>query len=521
MRRGIRIVLAGLLSAAPMAAVPPPSPEWASKVDAIFAPLADGKSPGCAVAVIQDGAIAYEKGYGLASLEFGVPIAPDTIFDIGSVSKQFTAATVIRLAQDGKLSLDDDVRQWIPELPPYRPTVTIRHLFHHTSGIRDYTDLMSLAGARVPDRTTKDEALEMIVRQKGVDFPAGLRESYSNSGYFLLSVIVERAAGKGLAEVSREKLFAPLGMNDTQFLDDSRRIVPRKATGYGPKEGGGFRLAGSNWEQIGDGSLLTTVRDLAKWVRNFEEPKVGGPAFVTAMEEVGMLADGSRLEYASGLRVDTWRGLRRVSHSGAWAGYRAALVRFPTEKTAFAATCNRLDAAPSALLARAAEIVLAGRLARAPDPPPARKGPFPVSEAEAGRLQGLYVEPSTLEVRRVERKDGGLVFRRGESVMPLRPNGTETYGLAFGETELAVRFSAAGAPATTMRLREGGRDNEYYRTDAWSPAPGTQELSGFVGEFDSEEIGAIFRVALEGDRLMLHRRGADPTPLTPLFRDAF
>jgi hypothetical protein len=196
-------------------------------------------------------------------------------------------------------------------------------------------------------------------------------------------------------------------------------------------------------------------------------------------------------------------------------------VRFPTEKTAFAATCNRLDAAPSALLARGAEIVLAGRLARAPDPPPARKGPFPVSEAEAGRLQGLYVEPSTLEVRRVERKDGGLVFRRGESVMPLRPNGTETYGLAFGETELAVRFSAAGAPATTMRLREGGRDNEYYRTDAWSPAPGTQELSGFVGEFDSEEIGAIFRVALEGDRLMLHRRGADPTPLTPLFRDAF
>jgi CubicO group peptidase (beta-lactamase class C family) len=520
MTRSVRAFLAGLAVAGPLAAQSPTPPAWAAKVDEVFASYAAGSSPGCAVAVIQDGAILYEKGYGLASLEFSLPIAPDTVFDIGSVSKQFAAASVILLSQEGKLSLDDDIRRFIPEVPDYGPTITIRHLFHHTSGLRDYTTLLSLAGARIPDRTTKEEALAMIARQKGVDFAPGAEESYCNSGYFLLSVLVQRASGKSLNEFAKERIFQPLGMADTQFLDDSRRIVPRKATGYAPREGGGFRLAGSNWEQVGDGSLLTTVRDLAKWARNFEQPEVGGPALVAEMERVGSLSDGTKLEYASGLRVDTWRGLRRVSHGGAWAGYRAALVRFPTERTALAVTCNRSDAVGAQMLAKVAEAVLAGRIRPAEPEAPAAGKPSPVGAAEAGRVEGVYFEPATFAVRRIERKDGGLVYRGDGRAAPIRRDASGAFRLPFQEPQPQLLFSPTGGRAAALGIRqEGQKPRSLRRVDSWTPA--APSLAGLTGVYESPELDTKFAIVLEGDRLVLHRRGEDPTALTPLFDGAF
>src|SRR5687768_3033322 len=243
-----------LLSAAPaLAATPPPE-----SVDKVFS--AYGKDgPGCALAVVRDGGIVYSKGYGMASLEHGVPITPQTVFDIGSTSKQITAASILLLAQDGKLSLDDDVRKHIPEMPDLGTPVTLRHLLHHTSGVRDYIELLQLGEISFEDVATDDDALAALSRQKALDFRPGDEHSYSNSGYFLLSLVVKRTSGKTLREFAQERIFTPLGMSSTQILDDHTLVIPRRAASYAPRRDGGFRLAIANWEQTGDGAVQTTV----------------------------------------------------------------------------------------------------------------------------------------------------------------------------------------------------------------------------------------------------------------------
>src|SRR5262245_41122559 len=191
---------------------------------------------------------------------------------------------------------------------------------------------MMIAGFHSEDLTTDTQALEILARQRELNFPPGSKHEYSNSGYFLLSLVVERVAGKSLADFARERLFEPLEMRDTHVHDDHGRIVPRRATGYSPAPGGGFQIEMSNWEQTGDGAVMTTVLDLARWDRNFETGAVGGPAFLARMGERGKLADGTALSYGFGLTFDAWPGLPTVAHGGAWAGYRAQLLRFPTER---------------------------------------------------------------------------------------------------------------------------------------------------------------------------------------------
>ena len=205
-----------------------------ARVDSIFAAYDRPDAPGCAVGVYRDGRIQYARGYGLADLEHRVPITPATVFDIGSTSKQFTAATILLLEQEGKLSLDDDVRRFLPELPAYERPITIRHLLHHTSGLRDYIGLLRLAGVRTDDVATADDALQMLVRQRALNFAPGDEHLYSNSGYFLLSLIVERAAGRSLRDEARDRIFAPLGMTRTAYLGSYHDVVPDRAIGIWP-----------------------------------------------------------------------------------------------------------------------------------------------------------------------------------------------------------------------------------------------------------------------------------------------
>src|SRR3954452_713872 len=225
------------------------TPNLAPQVDALFSAYDKAGSPGCALAVIVDGRIVYEKGYGMASLEQGALITPQTVFDIGSTSKQFTAASILLLAQDGKLSLDDDIHKLIPELPDYGTPVTLRHLLHHTSGVRDYINLMVFGGINIEDWTTDEDALVALARQKKLDFRPGDEHSYSNSGYFLLSLVVKRASGKTLRQFAQERIFGPLGMASTRYLDDHTEVVPRRAASYGPGDDGRFKVQMSNWEQ--------------------------------------------------------------------------------------------------------------------------------------------------------------------------------------------------------------------------------------------------------------------------------
>ena len=426
------------------AAAAPPN----AKVDGVFARFDRPDSPGCAVAVVQNQQIAYSRGYGRASLEHGVPIWSDTVFDIGSTSKQFTAFAVLLLERDGKLSLGDDIRKFVPEIPDYGHRITIRHLLSHTSGLRDYTDLMDLDGHETADHTTDLDALEILARQRGVNFAPGDEWRYSNTGFFLASIIVKRASGRTLADFARERIFLPLGMTSTQYLDDTTRIVPRRATAYSPRTGGGFAVNMSDWDQIGDGAVQTTVEDLAKWDENFYAPKVGNAEMLRAMQTAGTLNDGKPHDYGLGLVVDMSGGLKRVAHGGSWAGYRAQLTRFPERQTSVIVLCNVSNAGPDALAADVAAQWLGEpglrppqRPIRAPENPPTRPPPSDdVLRALAGRYSAPDLTmPWTIEIVNHELR---VRIRKAETEA-LTPAGERTFSLhgfriQFGQDDLTI-----------------------------------------------------------------------------------
>src|SRR6266481_2181907 len=258
----------------------------AAAVDEVFSDLTKPGSPGCALGVYRDGKIIYAKGYGLANVEENVAITPQSVFDIGSTSKQFTAASILLLEKQGKLSINDDIRKYVPELPEYGQKITILQLLNHTSGLRDYLTLMELAGTNVDSVTTDEDALTMIVRQKALNFAPGSDWLYSNTGFFLLAVIVKRVSGKTLREFAAENIFAPLEMSHTQYRDDHTSLIPNRALAYDAKEkGGGYKLDVSYFEQTGDGAVHTSVEDLLKWEENFYRGQIGGKEFLSEIQE--------------------------------------------------------------------------------------------------------------------------------------------------------------------------------------------------------------------------------------------
>src|SRR3989442_104807 len=361
-RRVTSGILAGLLifMAASGPAASAAEDKKAAAVDEVFADLTKPGSPGCALGVYRDGKIIYSKGYGLANLEENVPITPESVFDIGSTSKQFTAASILLLEERGKLSVNDDIRKYIPELPDYGQKITILHLLNHTSGLRDYLTLMDLAGINTDSVTTDEDALQIIFRQKALNFAPGSDWLYSNTGFFLLSVIVKRVSGKTLREFAAENIFTPLAMTHTQYRDDHTSLIANRAMAYDAKEKGtGYRLDVSYFEQTGDGAVHTSVEDLLKWDENFYTGQIGGKGFLAEIQEQGKLNNGKVLDYAKGLFIQDYRGLHTVSHGGSWGGYRAELLRFPEQHFSVACLCNLGSARPSNRARRVADVYLA------------------------------------------------------------------------------------------------------------------------------------------------------------------
>jgi CubicO group peptidase (beta-lactamase class C family) len=314
------------------AAAPSPGP-IAAKVDALFAEWAKPDSPGCAVAVVRGGRVLYAKGYGMADLEHNVPITPRTVFYVGSVSKQFTAYAVVQLAEQGKLSLDDEARKYLPELHDFGKPVTIRHLIHHTSGLRDYFELLKLAGTREGDLITQKDLLGIIWKQRELNFPPGERHQYSNSNYALLATIVERVAGEPLRDWMAHNVFAPLGMQQTLVCDDHQRIIKDRAWSYRSDPGtmGAFKTVVFPYSGYGAGGIYSTVEDLARWMSNLAKPRAGDERVIRQMLERGRLNSGEKIKYAFALFVDEHRGLKRIGHTGSLAGYRAYVGLFPDQ----------------------------------------------------------------------------------------------------------------------------------------------------------------------------------------------
>ncbi len=436
-------------------------------VDAVFAAYDRTDSPGCALGVIHDGALVYARGYGMANLDLGVALGPTSVFRIGSTSKQFTAAAMVLAEQEGALSLDDDIRTYLPELPDYASSITIRMLLHHTSGIRDYLTLAYLAGLRDDDWYTDEEALDLIARQHTTNFPPGTEHLYSNSGYFLLSQIIRRATGSSLRAYAEAHIFRPLGMTHTHFHDDHTEIVPNRASGYA-RDGGGFRISMTTLDMVGDGGVFTSIEDLVAWDRNFYEPRVGGPAFVEAMLSRGVLADGDTLDYALGLSHGVYRGLPVVEHGGAFVGFRAQLMRFPGQRFSVACLCNLASTNPTALAHAVADAFLAdfmtpvegavagGRsVAGAPASPATEAAPATVLTPERARAYAGRYHSDELGVDYVVEAAGAeLSVRRGRGqVIPLTP----TVERAFTLDGDAVVFDPFGGGQPAAFTIDAGR----------------------------------------------------------------
>ncbi|HEY9225439.1 MAG TPA: serine hydrolase domain-containing protein [Gemmatimonadaceae bacterium] len=472
------------------------------RVDRVFAAYDRPGTPGCALGVYRDGRMLYSRGYGLANITNGTPITPKTILDIGSTSKQFTAASVILLAQQGKLSLDDDVRRFIPELPRYQKPITIRHLLHHTSGLRDYIGLLTLGGADLAGRTTAKQALDAIVRQKALNFEPGAEHLYSNSGYFLLAQIVERASGKSMHAFAEENIFRPLGMTSTQFRDDYSQPLVGGAMAYAPSPTG-FALDMSKGEQTGDGAVNTTVEDLLSWDNNFYNAKVGGPRLLEELHRTGTLDNGTSLTYAAGLTVSQFRGLRSVSHGGAWAGFRAELLRFPDEKFSVATLCNVGNSNPSVLARQVAEVYLADKLApvaqaSAPATASAARPVVTLTRSQMEEWVGKFLNPVSGASRTIAIEGEKLVATSGGTRFELTAHSPSEFTVVVGATTLQLRFER-GPDGRRIRQWNGAQElppfQEVTATGLVSAA--------YAGTYQSGELAASFTVTIADETIQV------------------
>ena len=435
-----------------------------SRIDAVFSRWTR-ETPGCAVGVAKGGKPVLQKAYGMADLDHDVPNAADTIFEAGSVSKQFTAAAVLLLARDGKLSLDDPVRKYIPELPDYGAPLTIRHMLQHTSGLRDWGEVAGLAGWPRTSRVhTHAHVLDIVSRQKALNFPSGTQYSYSNTGYNLSAILVSRVSGQSFAEFSQERIFKPIGMTRTSWRDDHTRIVKGRAVAYN-QAGDGFRINMPFENVHGNGGLLTTVGDLLRWNEHFVKPAIGDAALVKLQQEPGKFNDGRSHTYAMGLMVRNFQGVPEISHSGSTAGYRAQLSRYPDQHVSVAVLCN----VSSGNATQAAESVASLYLEGAITPPPAQAAGGGRGAAAAGgrggggrgggaaatftpdpkdlaSYVGRYYSDEAEVLYEVALDNGALVIkRRPDAVMPLRATARDEFSSSAG----TIRFVRNSAGAVT------------------------------------------------------------------------
>ena len=497
-------------------AAEPASTDAASQdIERGLAFIADGE-PGCAVAVVRKGHVVLRRARGLANLDDRVSLTPSSVFYIGSMSKQFTAMSIALMIEDGKVGLDDDIRRWLPELPHYRAPIRVRHLLHHTSGLRSVGELLWLEGIAFEDLVSPGNALELLARQRGLNFTPGAEAQYSNTGFFLLGLIVERASGTSLAQFAHDRIFAPLGMTRTQFVIDHSVVIRDRADSYLRSHDGWRRIVNAR-HVMGDGGVFTTLDDLARWDANFYRPIVGARSAVKLLITPGTLDDGRPVHigkvsdgYGAGLFLGPRLGHTAQYHGGAWLAYRSDMTRFPDEGLTFVTLCNRSDRDPWTIVEPAAQALLP---AHAPPPPTAA----PVRGLDAallGQFVGWYVDAENTKWRRFDVVNGQLSWMPdrvpfdpiNDHVFCARPE--PALVLDFGrDRDGVVRVESRFPDAPTVVLRR-------------VMPPKHVDLAEYVGHYYSPEVA---------DRSFLERNGKlwsrvrldEWEPLTPIGPDLF
>jgi CubicO group peptidase (beta-lactamase class C family) len=485
-------------------------------VDRVFDAFRNTDSPGCAVAVSRNGQSVLERAYGMANLETATPIQTSSIFHVASVSKQFTAAAILLLERDGKLSLDDDIRRHLPEIPDYGTTITIRHLLTHTSGLRDQWDLLALGRGRFEEnRITEADVMDIVPRQTALNFKPGTEYVYSNTGYTLAAVIVKRVSGKSLREFAHDRIFVPLGMTNTHFHDDYTMVVRGRTSAYAPRGGAErWRVSIPNYDTYGATSLFTTVGDLLKWEANVDRPTVGDATIFQRMEVRTPLTTGDTSNYGLGVTSSRYRGARVVDHTGSDAGYRAYLGRVPEHGMAIAIACNTATANTTQLARGVMDAFLGASLA--PVTPPTTPVRAHVSVDQVRHRVGVYLQPTTLQIVRLVMRDSSLVVEApgGPTLVPLDDRRFALTGQA-GDL-----IFANGEKANYERRIPGLRPIPFERKEPVTPNPSL--LTQYAGVYSSPELaGSIFRVTASDSTISLQTGTSSPMVARIAFADTF
>lgn len=492
------------------------------KIDSLFTEYAD--VPGCAIGVYSKGEVLLKKGYGIANLDYDIEISPETVFDIGSVSKQFTAACIVLLENEGKLSLDDDIRTYIPELPEYAEgTISIRNLLHHTSGLRDYLTLMYLSGISFDDHFTEEKGLGILTRQKELNFEPGSEFLYSNSGYLVLAIIIRRVSGESIGAFAQKHLFDPLGMQHTFIYEDGTQVVKNRAIGY-TREGETYKREHHfDFEVGGDGQVYTTVEDFFKWSEAFKANTLGNPTFWDQMLTKGVLSNGDTINYALGLSHGKYNSYKTISHGGAWGAFRAYYFQFPEEDLAIALMSNYSGFNPGLKARQVANLLLPGIEKKEQEAKAEKEAPIVEAATEKfplDQLVGTYeIEPgANLEI--TIRSDS-LFFTQNwneASYTVTRVEGSTFQipgrdGIRFIFTQLKEGFTQK------LTIRQGENETVCNRREEIDSS--SIDLAEYSADYYSEELDVTYRVTLEEDGLQVVVKNNQPIVLDIYDTDTF
>lgn len=494
-----------------------------TQIDNIFSEWDDFKTPGCVLGIIHEGELIFQGAYGMADLDLSVPLNINSVFDVGSIAKQFTAACVLLLIQDGLLHIDEDVRKYIPELPDYGTTISIRSLIHHTNGLRDYLQIIDLAGISKEDYFDNQDVLDIIIRQKYLNHNPGDKFLYTNSGYALLAEIIYRLTGKTLGEFAKEQIFIPLKMEHTQFDENCKQITPGRVTSYRKTSNGSWERYAKNDTSVGASGLISTISDLYKWDQNFYKQIIGGENFTINMQTCDVLNDGTPSEYAFGLNVSKYRSLKTVNHAGAYLGFRAEFLRFPEQNFSVVCLANSDTILTTRLAYKVADLCLANQLS----PLNENKTETIVLETEElHNKTGLYQGSVTEEIVEIYQENGELKSKTGERVFRLTPvkYANDIVEFHVQDIPIVVQVIFTRLPESKkwqIKRVMPGMGEEIFNPVETAFMLSETELEEYMGKYASPELKTTWVLKIENGNLVVKysKREKDETSIGS--RDVF
>ena len=491
------------------------------QIDQLFTVWNNLQSPGAAVAVAKDGRIIFQKGYGSAELEYNIPITPATVFHIASVSKQFTAFAILLLEKDGKLSVNDDIRKYIPEVPDFGKVITLNHLLHHTSGLRDQWELLAMAGWRLDDNISTEQILRLVSRQKELNFNPGDKEMYCNTGYTLLAEVVARVSGMSFPDYTRTRIFEPLKMTHTLFYDNCEKLVPNRAYSF-YSDSTGYKKSNLNYSTVGATSLFTTAPDLCLWAMNFEKPVVG-KEIMEKMAQRGILNNGDTIDYAMGQVIGKYKGLKVFAHGGADAGYRSQLYRIPGEHFSVNVLSNLASFSPWSLGNKIIDIYLKDKeVNEVPKPaaitPNADKGTITVDPAKLAMYSGKYeLRPGIIATISAE---GNILYAEAHELpkTPMTPLSGSEFSIPAAQAKVNFPTDPDGK-ITKMIVNMGGQEITARRLPDFDPSSVT--LAELAGDYYSPELNTTYTFIVKSGKLIARHFRTGDIALTPSKVDEF